>query len=322
MKLPKTQIVAWANQKGGCGKTTGSVSTLAAFAKLGYSTCLVDTDPQCDATAHFGVTQDDLRRNGLPSLADIYLAKRKADEIKLDFGTRFTETGGQLNLIAGHPGLSSVETRLDAQNQARIADGEFSILDADEMRDENRHRLRNSLNSLRGKHDIVFIDTPPQLGFLMTTALLAADWYIIPVFPSAFDLNGLEKLSQTVEKVRKKYNPNLRLGGVVLGNYDRSTKLDAQVHQKLVDIFGEAIVFKTVVGRGVRNREATFSGKTIFEHAPDTPASNQYLALVKEMLQKRASQSPSRLPPLPNDPILEQDSIASFEQSEAVAANE
>ena len=257
MKLPQTQIVAFANQKGGCGKTTGSVSIAAAFAELGYSACLVDTDPQCNATDHLGVTQDFLRKERLATLADVYLAKRDASLVQLDFGERFKHNGGRLTVVPGHTGLSAVEARLNAEIHARVADGETSIIDEDDIRDENRQRLRNSLNSLRGQHDLVFIDTPPELGFLMTTALIAADWYIIPVFPSAFDLKGLEKLSRTVEKIRSRYNPKLRLGGVILGNFDKSTKLDAHVHQRLVDMFGEALVFRSVISRGVRNREAT-----------------------------------------------------------------
>lgn len=323
MKLPKTQIVTFANQKGGCGKTTGSVSIAAAFAQLGYSTCLVDTDPQCNATDHLGVTQDYLKRERLSTLADVYLAKREAASIQLQFGDRFRQVGGNLTVVPGHTGLSAIEARLNAENHARVASGETSIIDEDEFRDENRQRLRSSLNSLRGQHDLVFIDTPPELGFLMTTALIAADWYIIPVFPSAFDLKGLEKLSQTVEKIRSRYNPTLRLGGVILGNFDKSTKLDARVHRLLIETFGIDLVFKSVINRGVRNREATFHGKTIFEHAPNDPASFQYLELVKEMLRKRASISPTRLPKLDqgDSPKLIQPNFEHGHEGEGMIAN-
>ena len=321
MKLPKTQIVTFANQKGGCGKTTGSVSIAAAFAQMGYSACLVDTDPQCNATDHLGVTQDFLRKERLASLTDVYLAKQDAANIQLDFGERFRATDGNLTLIPGNTGLSAIEVRLNAENHARVASGDTSIIDEDEFRDENRLRLRSSLNSLRGQHDLVFIDTPPELGFLMTTALIAADWYIIPVFPSAFDLKGLEKLSQTVEKIRTRYNPTLRLGGVILGNFDKSTKLDAQVHRMLVDMFGVDLVFKSVIGRGVRNREATFHGKTIFEHASNDPASIQYLDLVKEMLQKRASVAPTRLPTIETESSALVQGIESNRVGERMIAN-
>lgn len=303
MRFPQTQVVTFANQKGGCGKTSSSVSTAAAFAELGYSVCLVDTDPQCNTTEHLGVTQDMLRRQALPSLADVFLAKRDAINVELTFDDRFTKQGGELCLVPGHTGLSAVEARLSAEIYARVAEDEHSILDEDEMRDEHRSRLKRSLDSLRGHHDLVIIDTPPELGYLMTAALIAADWYIIPVFPSAFDLKGLEKLSQTVEKVRRRYNPKLRLGGVILGNFDKSTKLDGQVHEMLKGMFGDDLVFRTVIGRGVRHREATFNGLTIFEHAPEDASSKQYLNLAKEMLVKRHSQSPTRLPPIEDERV-------------------
>ena len=162
MRFPKTQIVTFANQKGGCGKTTGSVSIAAAFAELGYSVCLVDTDPQCNATEHLGVTQDMLRREGLPSLADIYLGKRDAIDVELDFGDRFKANGGNLCLIPGHTGLSAVEARLSADILARVAEDDHSILEEDEMRDEHRYRLKKSLDTLRGQHDLVILDTPPD----------------------------------------------------------------------------------------------------------------------------------------------------------------
>src|SRR6185503_20876497 len=98
-----------------------------------------------------------------------------------------------------------------------------------DIRREQRFRLRKSLDSLRGLHDVIIIDTPPNLDFLMTTALVAADWFIIPVFPSGYDLSGLTTLTVTVEKVRSRYNPTLRLAGVLLGNYDRSASLDRQI---------------------------------------------------------------------------------------------
>src|SRR5580704_3399238 len=101
------------------------------------------------------------------------------------------------------------------------------------MRSEQRLRLKRSLDSLRGKRDVVVIDTPPSLDFLMVSTLVAADWFIIPVFPSGYDLRGLELLMKTVKKVRERFNPELRLAGVLLGNYDRTATLDKQIHDML-----------------------------------------------------------------------------------------
>src|SRR5262252_2288092 len=254
MQLQRTEIIVLANQKGGCGKTTSAVSLAACFAQEGFSVCLVDTDPQCNATDGIGINRDELARVGRYTVADAYLAKKPASEIELGFSDRFES---RLTVVPGHRGLGSVSHRLDAQLQATVSNENYSELDADDMKNEYRQRLKNSLDSLRGHRDVVIIDTPPELGFLMTSSLIAADWYIIPVFPSGYDLKGLETLTRTVEKVQARYNPRLRLLGVLVGNYDARPKLDRDVHEMLVREFGEGFVFETAIHRSVKHREAT-----------------------------------------------------------------
>lgn len=281
MRLKRTEIIVLANQKGGCGKSTSAVSLGSGFAHAGYSVCVVDVDPQCNATDTFGISRDELAKAGMYTVADAYLAKKPAFEIELGFDERF---GGRLTVIASQRGLGSVSHRLDAQLQATIVNDNYSELDADDMKNEHRQRLKNSLDALRGVHDVVLIDTPPDLGFLMTTALIAADWYIIPVFPSGYDLKGLETLTRTVEKVQKRYNPRLRLLGVLLGNYDTRAKLDNDIHRMLARKFGDDLVFHTTINRSVRHREAPVYSRTIFEHAPGEQAAEQFLALTHEVL--------------------------------------
>jgi chromosome partitioning protein len=283
MRFSQTQVITFANQKGGCGKTSSSVSVAAAFAAMGYKACIVDTDPQCNSTQNFGVNVDTLVDEGRYTLADAYLMKRPASDIAIDFGERFQ---GRLSLVPGNRGLTSVEPRLEAELQVAISHDDSSILDADDIRSEHRQRLRRSLDSLRGIYDVIIIDTPPNLGFLMTTALIAADWFIVPVFPSGYDLNGLQALVRTVDKVRKAYNPKLRLAGVLLGNFDKSATLDRQIHERLIAKFGSDLVFQTTIGRSVRHREATLYNRTIFEHADSEVHAQQYVDLVREMINR------------------------------------
>lgn len=302
MRFQETQVITFANQKGGCGKTSSSVSTAAAFAELGYSACLVDTDPQCNATQTFGVNVDTLSEQGQFTLADAYLAKRPASEIELGFGDRFHD---RLTILPGHRGLASVAPRLEAELQVTVSRDDSSVLDADDIRNEHRLRLRASLESLRGKHDVIIIDTAPALDFLMTTALVAADWFIIPVFPSGYDLSGLETLVRTVDKVRKRYNPKLRLAGVLLGNFDKSASLDREIHAMLIKKFGEELVFQTTIARSVRHREATLYQRTIFEHPDSDAHANQYVDLVREMINRgQKGISGSTLNPLPDEEAL------------------
>ena len=285
----ETKIIALANQKGGCGKTTTAVSLAAGFAHQGYSVSIVDLDPQCNATDSFGVDRDELARAGRFTTADIFLGKKSAANVEIVFPQRFR---GELGLVPGHRGLTSVPQRLESALQAQLANEDSAELDADDLKNEHRERLKQSLNSLRGRRDVVFIDTPPDLGFLVTTALIAADFFIIPVFPSGYDLKGLETLMRTVEKVQKRFNPNLQLLGVLLGNYDITAKLDSDIHNMLSRKFGKGLIFDVKISRSVKHREATVYGRTIVEHAPEQQAAAQFLALVKEVAARLNGTAP------------------------------
>jgi chromosome partitioning protein len=285
--LEETAIVALANQKGGCGKTTTAVSLTAGFAHEGYSATLIDVDPQCNATDSFGVDRDELAKAGRYTTADIYLGKKPAAEIEIAFPKRFR---GEIGLVPSHRGLTSVPQRLESALQTQLAHEDSSELDADDLKDEHRERLKHSLNSLRGRRDVVLIDTPPDLGFLMTTALIAADFFIIPVFPSGYDLKGLETLMRTVEKIQKRFNPGLRLLGVLLGNYDTTAKLDSDIHNMLSRKFGKRLIFDVKINRSVKHREATVYGRTIFEHAPDGQPAAQFVDLIREITARLKGQ--------------------------------
>lgn len=303
MRFRDTQVIVFANQKGGCGKTSSTVSTAAAFAALGYSVCVVDTDPQCNATDNLGIDPDEALRGGRFTLADAYLNKVPAARIAVAPEDRF---GGLISVVPGHRALSSVSPRLENEVLQLLADENTSDLDGEDLRREHRMRLRKSIDSLRGQFDVVLIDTPPNLDFLMTSALIAADWYVVPTFPSGYDLKGLEVLTRTIDKVRKQYNKELSLAGVLLGNYDRTTSLDKQVHDLLRQRFTPTLVFATTIARSVRYREATMGRITIFEHPEGREQAEQYLALVKEMINRGAKGSfGATLNPLPDAAAVE-----------------
>ena len=302
MRFPKTQIIALVNQKGGCGKTSSAVAISAGFAELGYTACLADTDPQCNATESFGIRSDGIVEEGKFTLADAYLKKKAAADIEYGFGDRFR---GRLTLLPGNRGLGSVPLKLENELQIAIADGQQTTLDADEVRTEQRQRLKRSLDTLRGKRDVVIIDTPPSLDFLMVSTLIAADWFIIPVFPSGYDLRGLELLMRTVAKVRERYNPTLRLAGVLLGNYDKTATLDKDIHEMLKKRFGSEVVFQTTIGRSVRMRDATVRGQTIFELPEAQAQADQFMILINEMLNRGSKRPEQTLNPLPDDRVFE-----------------
>lgn len=298
MRFRETQVIVFANQKGGCGKTSSTISTAAAFASLGYSVCVLDTDPQCNSTDNLGLDPDQMVREGRYTLADAFLSKVPASRIAVSPEGRFD---GLISVVPGHRALSSVSARLENEVLQLLSDENSSDLDGEDLRREHRMRLRKSIDSLRGQYDVVLIDTPPNLDFLMTSALIAADWYIVPAFPSGYDLKGLEVLTRTIDKVRKQYNPKLNLAGVLLGNYDKTTSLDKQVHDLLRQRFTPALVFSTTIGRSVRYREATMMRVTIFEHPQGQEQAGQFQALVKEMINRGAKGAfGATLNPLPD----------------------
>lgn len=304
MRFRETQVIVFANQKGGCGKTSSTISTAAAFASLGYSACVVDTDPQCNATDNLGVDPDQAVKQGKYTLADAFLNKVPASQIALEPEGRFD---GLISIVPGHRALSSVSARLENEVLRLMSDENASDLDGEDLRREHRMRLKKSIDSLRGQYDVVLIDTPPNLDFLMTSALIAADWYVVPAFPSGYDLKGLEVLTRTIDKVRKQYNPKLNLAGVLLGNYDRTTSLDKQVHDLLRQRFTPALVFSTTIGRSVRYRESTMMRLTIFEHPQGQEQAGQFQGLVKEMINRGAKGAfGATLNPLPDVKTVEQ----------------
>lgn len=304
MRFRETQVIVFANQKGGCGKTSSTISTAGAFASLGYSVCVIDTDPQCNSTDNLGVDPDEVLRGGRYTLADAYLSKVPAVRIAITPEGRFD---GRIAVVPGHRALSSVSARLENEVLQLMADENNSDLDGEDLRRDHRMRLRKSVDSLRGHFDVVLIDTPPNLDFLMTSALIAADWYVVPVFPSGYDLKGLEVLTRTIDKVRKAYNPKLNLAGVLLGNYDRTTALDKQVHEMLRNRFTAALVFSTTIARSVRYREATMGRITIFEHPQGQEQATQFINLVKEMINRGAKGAfGATLNPLPDVQTVEQ----------------
>lgn len=294
MKLARTEVIALANQKGGCGKTTTAVNLAAALAEADYDVCLIDLDAQCNATENLGFDLDDHESKGRFTVIDAFASKKAAREIAYLLENR---AGGHLSVVPGSRGVSAVPHKLEAQARATVADRDGSELDADDLKDEQRLRLKLSIDSLRGLYDFVIIDTPPELGFIMTSGLIAADSYIIPVTPSGYDLKGLEKLDRNVKKVKQRYNRGLRLLGVLVGRYDARTKLDADIASMLRDSFGEEFVFRTIIRQSAKLRQSTVYGQTIFEHSNVDKAAEGFAALAREVAEKLSAAEPLEAPP-------------------------
>ncbi|MCA9829252.1 MAG: ParA family protein [Dehalococcoidia bacterium] len=248
------RIVAFVNQKGGVGKTTTAVNVAAALAKHGQRVCLVDLDPQGNATSASGVAPGgsgayELLRGDAP------LAECIAEAEEEGFW-----------VVPAGPALAGAEVELVGM-MAR------------------ERRLAIGLEPGRERFDWMLIDCPPSLGLITINALTAADSVIIPVQCEYMALEGLSHVSETLELVRKNLNPAMRIFGVVLTMFDSRTRLSQQVVDEVRSHFEET-AFETVIPRAVRLSEAPSYGQSIFRYEPNGRAAAAYDALGREILAR------------------------------------
>jgi chromosome partitioning protein len=285
IKLASTHIITVALQKGGCTKTTSACTLAAAAALEGYSVCVVDMDRQCNATNTFIADADDLQEKGkLPSVADAFRKKAPADEIAVPIPQRF---GGRLSVVPSERALDAVPYSLEAEIKIAQARPGTAHLDTHEMQQEQLSRLKKSLAALKGKVDLVFIDTPPDLGFLTTSALIAADWVLVPLTPSKYDLSGLQTFMANLAKVRRNFNPNLQLLGILLSRVKKRVLLDRQLRERLAETFKPKHLFAEDITDSAVHRQALATNTTIFEYASRSePAVQQYLNVFHELVNR------------------------------------
>ena len=220
------RIYAFANQKGGVGKTTTAINLAACLAEAGERAVVVDLDPQANATSGLG-----LRANGT-STYDLLDGAPLADLAK---PTRFAN----LYLVPSRPELAGAAVEL-----SRREDGDRFLAEA--------------LKHVEG-FDFVLLDCPPSLGPLTVNALAAADRVIVPVQTEYYALEGLAQLVQSINLIKTRLNPRLTIGGVLLTMADARTKLSSDVEAEVRKHFGD-LVFEAVIPRSVRVAEAPSHG--------------------------------------------------------------
>ncbi|MBO0855651.1 MAG: ParA family protein, partial [Nocardia sp.] len=227
-------IVAMCNQKGGVGKTTSTINLGAALAEYGRRVLLVDLDPQGALSAGLGVAHHDLELTVHNLLVG---GRTPVDEVLLN-----TKVEG-MDLLPSNIDLSAAEIQL-----------------VNEVGREQT--LGRALAELRGRYDYVLIDCQPSLGLLTVNALACADGVVIPMECEYFSLRGLALLTDTVEKVRDRLNPQLALSGIVVTMYDARLLHARQVMARVVEVFGD-LVYDTVINRTVRFPDASVAGEPI-----------------------------------------------------------
>ncbi len=249
---------ALANQKGGVGKTTTAVNLGAYLANWGYSTLVVDIDPQANATSSLGLDKHALSS----SVYDVMVQDVPAEEVILS-----TDQNGRskLDLLPSAPDLAGATVEMVNLPQ-------------------RERRLQRALEGLEREYDYVLIDCPPSLGILTVNGLTAAsDGIIIPVQCEYLALEGLSQLARAIGLVRRALRPELKLRGLVMTMYDARTNLSQQVVEETRRYFPKR-VFETIIPRNVRLSEAPSYGVPILAHAPSSTGAKAYAALTRELL--------------------------------------
>jgi chromosome partitioning protein len=247
------RIYALANQKGGVGKTTTAINLAACLAEAGQRALVIDLDPQANATSGLGA-----RANGVSS----YDLLDGAPLAELTRPTRFPN----LDLVPAKPDLAGAVVEL-----AR--------------RDDADRYLAEALAGAIDAWDFVFLDCPPSLGPLTVNALAAADRVLVPVQAEYYALEGLAQLVESVDLIRVRLNPRLRIGGVLLTMVDGRTRLSAEVSAEVRRHFGE-LVFSTVVPRSVRLAEAPSHGLPAIAYDRRSPGADAYWKVAMELVDR------------------------------------
>lgn len=265
------QTLAVCNQKGGVGKTTTAVNMACGLAQKGYRVCLIDNDAQRNSSKALGIDIDALPEDASTTVIEIYADARPAIDLVQEVEGRFD---GNLSVIPAHQTINGFAMQAETMVFQLAAKG-ASFEDQQDMRLEMVERLRESLKSLAGEFDVCVIDTPPSLGFMLTAALRASDWYIVPLICSEYCKDGVRDLMKTVGKVTSRGNPRLRFFKALLGAYDGRKTLHQQDRAFYETQFKEYL-YPEPITHGVRMEELPSNKLSIFEHAPESDQAAQF----------------------------------------------
>lgn len=248
-------IYAFANQKGGVGKTTSAVNIAASVAALGKKTLLVDMDPQGNATSGVGLSKKEKY-----SVYDVLTDACKPFDAVIE--TPFENLWCMPSNIA-------------------LAGAEVELV----MSENRQSKMKNALFALSHMFDCIMIDCPPSLSLLTINALCASTRVVVPMQCEYYALEGLSQLTVTISKIKKMYNPSLSLCGVVITMFDGRLNLSAQVLEEIKKHFPGKI-FKTPVPRNVRLSEAPSYGKPVLYYDKHSKGACAYMEIAKELIER------------------------------------
>jgi len=258
--LIKTQTISVINQKGGVGKTTTVINLAAGLAMQNKKVLVIDLDPQGNATTGLGLQNTDQTKtiydvlNGSSSFEDTIM------ETKID----------NLKIVSSNVDLSGLEIETASENRRA-----FLLKD----------KIENFINSSKNDFSYIFIDCPPSLSLLTVMSLVVAKSLIVPLQAEFFALEGLTQLIKTIDRVKIKLNPELKIRGILLTMFDKRNNLSAQVDAEARKFLKEK-VYQTIIPRNVRLSEAPSHGVPVLIYDKLCAGSKSYLNFAEEFLDQ------------------------------------
>lgn len=248
----ETRIIALVNQKGGVGKTTSTKNIGAGLTALGKKVLVIDLDPQANLTYSLGVSAHDTNNT-------IYEVLK--GEIRVKDAIIVKDNG--LHILPSSINLSGAEIELSGTAGRELL-------------------LKEALSDLKGQYDYILLDCPPSLGLLTLNALTTAREIFIPLQAEFLALQGMSKLIETIEVIKKRLNPELKVTGIIGTLYDSRKRLNREVIDKIKGYFGDKL-FKTMIRDNISLAEAPSFGQDIFTYREDSKGAEDYKNLCKEI---------------------------------------
>ncbi len=250
------KIISIVNQKGGVGKTTSAVNLAAGLGIQGKKVLLLDIDPQGNTTSGYGID----RRNVKVSSYDLLVGDKTVKDAAI---------------VTKFKNVTVVPSSMD------LAGAEIELIDLD----NRNEKLKQKLLPVRNDYDFILIDCPPSLGLITINALTVSDSVMVPIQCEYYALEGLSQLISSVRQVKRIYNPNLEVEGILLTMYDGRLNLTQQVVGEIKKYFKDKL-YSTVIPRAVRLSEAPSFGEPIQYYDKHSKGADAYNNLAKEFLKK------------------------------------
>lgn len=252
-------VITIANRKGGVGKTTTTLNLAYSLKELGKKVLVIDLDPQANLTRCFDVENTE----NIKTIGHLLITEMEEEESYLV--EDYTKSYDEIDIIPSSVYLSAVET------QMRIETGSERI-------------LSEIVNQAKEHYDYILIDTSPSLNILTINALCASDSVLIVADTQLFAIVGIGELLKTIQKIKKRVNPKLKVQGILLTMCENRTNLSKTLTEQVEEMFQKKIkVFQTKIPKTVKVGEAIYSGQSIKKYAKGSSVDITYDNLAKEI---------------------------------------